>query len=142
MKRPIEVYFIAIWAFLQTPFYISTPIGLLGKLFNFSTDFTPILKSCASIGVIVILVGLVLLKWVPRILTIIFLSVACLVIAKIYITLLLLGNQPSLKTYVSFPTFFIINAICIWLLSRKSFIQKSLEYRKQKEYPKRYDPIK
>ena len=41
MKRPIEVYFIAVWSFLQTPFYISTPIGVLGKLLNFSTDFTP-----------------------------------------------------------------------------------------------------
>jgi len=142
MRRPIEVYFIAVWSFLQTPFYISTPIGVFGKLLNFSTDFTPILKSCASLGVIVILVGLVLLKRVPRIITIIFLSVACLVIAKIYITLLLIGNQPSLKTYVSFPTFFIINATCIWLLSRKSFIQKSSEYRKQKEHQKRYDPVK
>ena len=133
MKRPIEVYFIAVWAFLQTSFYVSTPIGVLGKLFDFSPDLSQILKLCASVGVIIILVGLIQLKRMPRILTIIFLSVACLVIAKIYVTLLLIGNQLALRTYLSFPSFFIINAICIVLLSRKSFIQKSSEYLKQKQ---------
>ena len=137
MNKPKTIYAIAIWSFLQTGFYVAIPVGMIGKLFTLSPELSGIIKVCALTGSIIIIVGLIQLKRIPRIVSVILLSVASLIILKIFITLFFIDSGHSLRSYISFTTMLSINIICIWYLLRKKFIDFSSEYRKHVDLKKR-----
>ena len=66
-----------------------------------------------------VIVGLVQLKRIPRIISVILFSVASLLIIKIIVTILYIGSNHTLRTYISFSVMLAINIGCIWYLLRK-----------------------
>jgi hypothetical protein len=140
MKRPIAIYVVAIWTYFQSAIYVAIPLLIIGKFLKISSDLIHIVWTCISILIIILMVGLVLLRRIPRIITIILLSIACIIIVKIsvtmpigeiFLTISFIPAKHPLPAYIIYPVFFFVNIICIWYLIRKNFIKFSNEYRLQ-----------
>ena len=138
MKRPKTIYAIAVWTYFQSAIYVAIPVRVIGNFLKLSTDLFYIVWTCISILVIILMVGLVQLRKIPRIITIILLSIACIIIIKIFITIPLtkifvaiplIAPRRPLPAYIIYPAFFFIDILCIWYLMRKNFIKLSNEYR-------------
>jgi len=138
MKRPIAIYAVAIWTYFQSAIYVAIPLPIIGKFLKISSALIYNVWTCISILIIVLMVGLVLLRRIPRIITIILLSIACIIIViisitfpltKLFVTIPLIGQGRPLPAYIIYPAFFFIDIICIWYLMRKKFIKQSNEYR-------------
>lgn len=143
MNKPKTIYVIAVWAFFQTAFYVSIPLEVIGKVLVLSPEVIKILKLCGQICSIVVIVGLVQLKRVPKIILVILLSVASLLILKIIVTLLYIGSNHNLRTYASLSVMLAINMGCVWYLLRKKFVDFSFEFRNHVELQKKLTtPIK
>ncbi len=151
MKRPIAVYAVAIWTYFQSAIYVAIPLLFIGNFLKISSDLIHIVWTCISILIIILMVGLVLLRRIPRIITIILLAIACIIIVKIsitmpireiFVTISFISNRHPLPAYIIYPAFFFIDIICIWYLMRKNFIKFSNEYRLQIKKRKKTVPTK
>jgi len=149
MKRPIAIYAVAIWTYFQSAIYVAIPLLIIGKFLKISSDLIHIVWTSISILIIILMVGLVLLRRIPRIITIILLAIACIIILKIsitmpireiFVTISFISNKQPLPAYIIYPAFFFINIICIWYLMRKNFIKLSNEYRQNIKNKKRIVP--
>jgi len=138
MKKPKTIYAIAVWTYFQSAIYVAIPVRFVGNFFKFSSDLICIVWLCINILVIILMVGLVQLRKIPRIITIILLSIACIIIiiisisiplTKLFITISFIAPKRLLPAYIMYPAYFIINIICIWYLVRENFIKLSYEYR-------------
>ena len=131
MKKPKLIYLIAIWVYLMSVFYVSIPLGVLGKLCSISPDVIQLIDRTMNIPVIVLAVGLIQLRRLPRIITVILLAIASIVTVDGLTGLPFLEKQHPPKTYVGLSAFVAVNLCCIWYLSRRGFVALCTEYRRQ-----------
>jgi hypothetical protein len=100
MKKPVMIYAIAVWTFFQSAFYISVPLGIISKFIELSPNSYRMLRSMGFLAALIVLIGLTQLKRTPRIITKIFVIIALLVAAKIYLTILLMGKEVKTLTHM------------------------------------------
>jgi len=142
-QKPVLIYFIAIWAFIQKAFYINVPASIISKLLGFDGPVPMHIRTTLSVITIVLLVGLVQLRPIARYIVIMLLVMASLIIAKIYAGIIFTGYSPvtgapfPTRTYVSFAVMLLINCLCIVYLYRPNFGNLCRTYRNEVEARKK-----
>jgi len=137
IKKPIYIYLIAFWVFIQYGFFRTIPMGILEYFFPSQPAVFKVVNVIVAILVIGLIVGLVQLRNVPRLISIALLGLSSFVLAKMFAIILLNGGTlgsrtlASLRTLASFPVMLSVNMSCIYYLFSKNFIGQAAEYRKQ-----------
>lgn len=128
MKKPISIYFVALWTFFQKTFYANLPVEMIAyRIFGYPSPLPTQFMAVISLAVLVLMIALVQLRPLARIAVIVLLGVAVFFTAIIFANVLATmpspsnGQQFSTKTYISFSVMLIIDVLCIVYLARPRF---------------------
>ena len=137
IKRPKLIYVIAVWTLFQLPFAITVPLRSVKQILGFAPTVPHELSGLLMLAGIVVLVGLVQMRSVPRIITIVFLSMATFVCCWLFAQITVFGLTANygitnpIRMGVQCLASIIVNVLIIWYIGRKKFAVLCQQFRTQ-----------
>lgn len=138
MKRPIPLYFVAVWCFLAFGIQVSGLSRLIPTRITVGEASVELRSFLSTIGLLVVLwnaLGLIQLKFINRWFSVVLLSWSTLALTWNFFALYD-GTMHTWRVILIFLIWGTLNCVSIWFLARRRFREFAVQFVSEREREK------